>query len=57
MAVKVDLDKCNGCGSCVEACPADALSLDGDKVCINEDNCIDCGVCIDECPVNALNLD
>ena len=57
MAVKVDLDKCNGCGTCTEACPAEDLSVADEKVVVNEDACIDCGVCVDECPVNALSLD
>ena len=57
MAVKVDLEKCTGCGSCVEACPTEALSMASDKVVVDADACIDCGVCIDECPVDALALD
>jgi NAD-dependent dihydropyrimidine dehydrogenase PreA subunit len=56
MAVRVDKEKCNGCGTCVEACPTEALSLKNDKVAVDADTCIDCGVCIDECPVQALSL-
>lgn len=57
MTVKADQDKCTGCGACVEACPAEALSMEDEKICVNDDNCIDCGVCVDECPVNALALE
>jgi len=57
MAVKVNIEKCNGCGTCVEACPTEALSLDNDKITVDADACIDCGVCIDECPVEALALE
>ena len=27
MAVKVDAGKCDACGSCVEACPVEAIKL------------------------------
>lgn len=56
MAVKVSLEKCNGCGTCVESCPAGALSMGEEKVQISADECIDCGVCTDECPASALAL-
>ena len=55
MAVKIDEEKCTACGSCVEACPTDALSIDG-KAKVNKDECIDCGTCVDECPEGAIEL-
>ena len=57
MTVKADSEKCNGCGTCVEACPSEALSLEDEKVVVDADACIDCAVCVDECPVEALTLD
>jgi len=57
MAVKVDAEKCTGCGTCVDACPAEALALEGDVVAVDADNCIDCGACVDECPVQALEIE
>ena len=57
MAVNVDLEKCNGCGTCVDSCPSEALTVPDDKVVVDEDACIDCGACIDECPTEALTLD
>jgi len=57
MTVKVDVDKCTGCGACVDVCPNDALVLEGDKIKVDEPNCIDCGVCVDECPVDALEME
>ena len=57
MTVKADLEKCTGCGTCVEACPSEALSLKNDKVTVDADACVDCGVCVDECPEKALSMD
>ncbi len=57
MAVKVDLDKCTGCGTCVESCPSEALTVENEKVVVDEDACVDCGVCVDECPEEALAMD
>jgi Fe-S-cluster-containing hydrogenase component 2 len=57
MTVKVDLEKCTGCGSCTEACPVEAIIIENDKTKIDEDECVDCGTCIDECEAEALSMD
>ena len=55
MTVKIDKDKCDACGSCVEVCPVEAITLK-DTAVVNEDECIDCGTCVDECPNEAIEL-
>ena len=57
MAVKVDLEKCTGCGSCVEVCPVDAITIEKDKAKIDQDECVECGTCLDECEAEALSMD
>jgi ferredoxin len=57
MSVKIDLEKCSGCGACVDACPSEALKLVDEKVVVDSDECVDCGVCVDECPEGALELE
>ena len=57
MAVKVDLDKCTGCESCVEVCPTEALKVVDEKLVVDVENCTDCGSCVDECPLEALELE
>ena len=57
MAAKVDPDKCTGCGSCVDVCPVEAVSLNDDVAVIDEDTCTECGLCVDECPNDAISLD
>ncbi|MDY7010120.1 MAG: 4Fe-4S binding protein [Planctomycetota bacterium] len=56
MAVKVDIEKCTGCGSCVDVCPVEAISLNDGKAVIDEDTCTECGLCVDECPEEAISL-
>ncbi|PNX46639.1 MAG: ferredoxin [Thermoplasmata archaeon M9B1D] len=56
MAVTIDLEKCTGCGACVDTCPVDALKLENDKAVVDPETCIDCGTCVDECPVEAITL-
>ncbi|MFC1594792.1 indolepyruvate ferredoxin oxidoreductase subunit alpha [Candidatus Omnitrophota bacterium] len=56
MAVTVDLEKCNGCGQCVEICPVSALKIENGKARVNKSECVDCENCVDECPQGALKL-
>ena len=57
MAVKVDLEKCTGCGTCKDVCPVEAITLNDEKAKINEEECVDCGTCVEECPEGALSLE
>jgi len=53
MELKVDLEKCTGCGTCVFACPFGAIEVTGGKAKVFE-SCTDCGACVDQCPEGAL---
>ncbi|MDP8226353.1 4Fe-4S dicluster domain-containing protein [bacterium] len=55
MAVKIDKEKCVGCGVCVDVCPTEALSIEDDIAVCDADKCVDCGVCIPECPTEAIS--
>ena len=55
MSVIITLDKCTGCGQCLEVCLFDALALIGDKVAV-KDGCTLCGACIETCEFGALSL-
>lgn len=47
-------DDCQGCGECVEYCPADAISLDDVKAHIDQDKCIGCAECLAVCRFDAV---
>lgn len=58
--IKVDRDKCLGCGSCMENCPVGALELDDrggyDKHAqVYPQNCMACHTCEIYCPVGAIS--
>ncbi len=52
---EVDPDTCVACGTCMDRCPMEAITID-DVASINLDRCIGCGVCIPSCPEEAIHL-
>jgi NAD-dependent dihydropyrimidine dehydrogenase PreA subunit len=52
---KIDSTKCNGCGSCVEVCPQQAIVIHDGAAVINQGLCIQCGTCLEICPADAIN--
>ena len=57
MVAKIDADACTGCGSCIDECPAAAISLSDDIAVVDEDECLDCGACEDACPNSAITIE
>ncbi len=51
--LKVDEDRCVGCGLCMPSCPVEALKAWG-KIQVDRNICNDCLDCIPNCPVDAL---
>lgn len=56
--VKIDEDKCNGCGLCVSACHEGAIELiNGKARLIRDDYCDGLGDCLPACPVDAITIE
>jgi len=52
----VEASLCSGCGTCLERCQFQALSL-VDEICeVKTDKCLGCGLCVSTCPTQALHL-
>ena len=50
-------DACVACGTCAEACPAEAISEGDGKYVIDADACLECGTCEAECPTGAISAE
>ena len=49
---------CIGCGRCLEVCPHQVFSLQGDKALISDgDACMECGACARNCPAAVITVD
>lgn len=56
--IKIDEDKCNGCGLCIPNCPEGALQIiDGKARLISDLFCDGLGACIGYCPEDAISTE
>lgn len=54
--LKIDVNKCIGCGKCVKLCPMSNLNLNENKKSCSNNNCTLCYRCVNECPFQAITL-
>ena len=52
----VHVGECDGCGLCVEVCPRDAISVEGNKPEVELVSCNGCGACVSVCSLGGLQL-
>ncbi|EQF24314.1 4Fe-4S binding domain protein [Clostridioides difficile CD160] len=56
--IKIDGEKCNGCGLCVEACHEEAIGMvNGKAKLLRDDYCDGLGDCLPTCPTNAISFE
>ena len=56
--IKIDKEKCNGCGACAKACHEGAIDMvDGKAELVREDYCDGLGDCLPACPTNAISFE
>ena len=56
--IKIDEEKCNGCGACAAACHEGAIEMiDGKAVLVREDYCDGLGDCLPACPTDAISFE
>lgn len=61
VTIKVDLEKCTGCGTCVDTCPVAVFEMKdvgGEEKSnpVNEGECIVCRACEVSCPESAIKV-
>ena len=55
VTIKIDYNKCEGRGNCVETCPGEVYQLqEGKAVPVYIDQCLECCTCVEVCPEKAI---
>jgi Pyruvate/2-oxoacid:ferredoxin oxidoreductase delta subunit len=49
-----DAETCTACGICLDRCPSEALTLEGEVPEVDMDRCFGCAVCATGCPEESI---
>ena len=55
LTASVDPEMCVGCGTCLDVCPAGAVSMEKTAR-VDPERCTGCGICAGQCPRRAIAL-
>jgi ferredoxin len=50
----INVFRCNGCGICVQRCPAQIMGLINGKAAYLQMLCEECGICAEVCPTDGI---
>ena len=57
VTLKLESEKCTGCGICIDVCPRNVFQLKDRKAVISDpDLCIECGACSMNCAFDAISV-
>ena len=57
VTLRLDSERCNGCGMCLEVCPHGVFKMENRKTkIVDKDLCMECGACSRNCPTGALTV-
>ncbi|HDQ03208.1 MAG TPA: 4Fe-4S dicluster domain-containing protein [Deltaproteobacteria bacterium] len=58
VTLKMDENKCTGCGMCLEVCPHQVFKINENRAIIQKrDACMECGACRKNCPAEAIYVE
>jgi MinD superfamily P-loop ATPase len=49
--------RCDGCGVCIDRCPAQIMGLINGKAAYLQMLCEECGICAEVCPIGAVRFE
>jgi len=57
VTLKLDEEKCTGCGMCLDVCPHEVFKMNTRHAEIRDrDACMECGACSRNCPFDAISV-
>lgn len=52
--IYVQVERCTGCGVCIQVCPTGAITLQRGVAIIDQAECTQCETCLEACPEGAI---
>ncbi|THB78714.1 MAG: 4Fe-4S dicluster domain-containing protein [Desulfobacteraceae bacterium] len=56
VTTQIDVQKCTGCGLCINVCPSETLALKEGKAAVVGNQSLSCGHCMAVCPESAIQV-